>query len=155
MFLFLSIAIMRFSEGIYQRFKNVLHPKLRANMDQFEDGGFYYLPTYHGCNKNQNRNGTNKKINYRNGEICSKGTYDSNWEEWEKINYYKLPSKIYFTRYMSEIGINALAKNKGHLWFDSEKKEYRPKSDCYKNQKIEFVKDNSKKVSQLIKNEQI
>ena len=56
---------------------------------------------------------------------------------------------------MSEIGINALAKNKGHLWFDSEKKEYRPKSDWYKNQNIEFVKDNSKKVSQLIKNEQI
>ena len=30
---------------------------------------------------------------------------------------------------MTEIGMNALAKNKGYLWFDYQKKEYRTKTD--------------------------
>ena len=42
---------MRFSEEIYQKFKNIIHPKIKANMQKFEKGGYYILPTYHGCEK--------------------------------------------------------------------------------------------------------
>ena len=109
---------MQFSEEIYRKFINIFHPKFRANIHKFKDGGFYYLPRYCGCGKKRNRNDTRKKIDYSNGEICSKGTYDFNWKGYDKINFKKLPSKFYFTRYMTEIGLHALAKNKGYLWFD-------------------------------------
>ena len=66
---------MKFSEEIYQKFKNIMYPKLRANIHKFEKDAYYTLPTWHGCGKKRNRNGTNKKVNYRIGDMCSKGTY--------------------------------------------------------------------------------
>ena len=72
---------------------NILHPNLRKKIHNFKNGNVYCLPRYHGCGKKRNRNGTRKKIDYRNGEVCLKGTYDYNWKEWDEINYKKLPSK--------------------------------------------------------------
>ena len=118
---------MTFSEQTYQKFRSIFPPKLRANIYTFKTGAYYFLPTYHGCGKKQNRNGTNKKINYRNGDMCLKATYKYNWKDWDEINFYLLPRRMYLTRFMSEIGLNVFAKNMGGLWYDWDKKEYRPK----------------------------
>ena len=124
---------MKFSEEIYQKFKNIMHPKLRANIHKFEKDGYCTLPTWHGCGKKRNRNGTNKKVNHRIGDMCSKDTYYEWWKDLELLNYnLQLNKRLYFTRFLHEIGLNRLAKNKGHCWYDWEKKEYRPKSDWYK-----------------------
>ena len=74
---------MRFSENTHKKFKSMIHPKLKANIHKFKKGGYYFLPTYHGCGK-RNRNGTNKKVNYRIGDMCEKATYNLNWKTWDK-----------------------------------------------------------------------
>ena len=76
---------MRFSESTYRKFQSIIHPKLKANMHKFEKDGYYFLSTYHGCGK-RNRNGTNKKVNYRIGDMCKEPTYNINWKKWGKIN---------------------------------------------------------------------
>ena len=64
---------IRSSEKTYKKFKNMMHPKLVANIHKYKKDGYYFLPTYHGCGK-RNRNGTNKAINYRIGGMCEAGT---------------------------------------------------------------------------------
>ena len=39
--------------------------------------------------------------------------------------------KVYFTRYMSNLGLNAIAKTKGPLWYNHKFKKYMPKSAWY------------------------
>ena len=56
---------------------------------------------------------------------------------------------------MSEVGLNVFAKNMGGLWYDWDKKEYRPKIEWYKDKIIEFVKQKDKPVAELINNEVI
>ena len=70
---------MRFSEHDYKKFKSMIHPKLKANIQKFKKDDYYIFPTYHGCGK-RNRNGTNKKVNYRIGDMCKKATYTLNWK---------------------------------------------------------------------------
>ena len=70
---------MRFSECDYKKFKSMIHPKLKANIQKFKKEGYYFFPTYHGCGK-RNRNGINKKVNYRIGDMCKKATYNLNWQ---------------------------------------------------------------------------
>ena len=67
------LSNMRFSEETYERLKSIIHPKLRKNIDNFKIDGYYIFPHYHNCGK-RNRNGANKKINYRIGEMCKKPT---------------------------------------------------------------------------------
>ena len=152
--LFLS-ANMRFSESVYQKFKSIIHPKLKANIHKFKKDGYYSLPTYHGCGKKRNRNGTNKKVNYRNGDWYSMGTHNQNWEDWYEIDYYLLPCKMYFARFTPEIGLNKLAKHKGYMWYDWDKKMYIDNREWYKPQKQEFVAQKNKPIGEMIKNEVI
>ena len=60
---------------------------------------------------------------------------------------------MYMTRFMSGIGLNKLAKTKGYLLYNWDKKVYMPRSEWYKPQKQEFVKQKDKPVAELIKNE--
>ena len=136
-----------------------MHPNLKANIHKYEKDSYYILPTWHGCGKKRNRNGTNKEVNYRIGDMCSKASYKKWWKDVELLNFDIQPnSKIYFTRFMHELGMNKLAKNKGYCWYDWEKKIYRPKSDWYKVkdknrlQGQEFVHEKGKKIGELIKN---
>ena len=143
---------MRFSEKTFKKFKNMMHPKLVAKIHKFKKGSYYFLPIYHGCGR-RNRNGTNKAINYRIGDMCEAGTYSLNWEPWEKINWNLLPHKIYLTRYMHEIGLNKLAKHKKNKWFDWEKNIYIDRKEWYKAQSEEFVLQIHKPVGNLVNND--
>ena len=66
------LSNMTFSEQTYEKMKSIIHPKLRKNIDNFKIDGYYVFPHYHNCGK-RNRNGTNKKINYRIGEMLHQG----------------------------------------------------------------------------------
>ena len=62
---------MKLTYKCYEHFKGILHPNLKANADHYYDNGFYVFPIYHGCG-HRNRNGTNKRIDYKRGEqFCS------------------------------------------------------------------------------------
>ena len=41
-----------------------LHPNLVSNIHRYKEGSYYLFPSYHGCFY-RNRNGTRKKIQYR------------------------------------------------------------------------------------------
>ena len=114
---------MRFSEEKYERMKSIIHPKLRKNIDKFKIDGYYVFPYYHNCGK-RNRNGANKKINYRIGEICKSPTYKLNWKSMHDIKWANIQYKIYLTRYGTNYGMNNFAKCKGRQWFDWDKKQY-------------------------------
>ena len=58
-----------FTTESYEHFKNIMHPNLRDNINDYRDNGFYDLPIYHGCNY-KNGNGTRKRIDYKRGQIC-------------------------------------------------------------------------------------
>ena len=143
---------MRISESTYKKFESIIHPKLKANIHKFKKDGYYFFPSYHGCRK-RNRNGTNKKVNYRIGEMCEEATYNLNWKSWDEINWNSLPHKFYLTRFMTNLGLNALAKNKGNKWYNWNKKEYIDKSEYFKPQFEEIVSQIHKPKGQLIKNE--
>ena len=55
---------MSFSKETFEHFSSIIHPNLRANADHYLDCGIYKFPAYHGCGL-QNRNGTNKLIDYK------------------------------------------------------------------------------------------
>ena len=55
---------MRFTHKSYERFKGIFHPHLRANADHYFDNGYYNFPVFHGCGL-RNRNGTNKRMDYK------------------------------------------------------------------------------------------
>ena len=101
-YIFYSNSEMRFSVETYKRLKSIIHPNIRMNIERFRIDDYYVFPTYHGCTK-RNRNGTNKKINYRLGEICATPTEKLNWKSLYDINWKNLPNKIYFTRYSSNL----------------------------------------------------
>ena len=121
------LSNLRFSEETYERMKSIIHPKLRKNIDNFKIDGYYVFPHYHDCGK-RNRNGTNKKINYKIGEICKKPTDHFNWKSLYDIEWKNTPHKICFTRYGSNYGMNNFPKNKGRQWFGWDKKQYFDKS---------------------------
>ena len=143
---------MRFSESTFKKFKSMIHPKLKANIHKFKKDSYYFLPSYHGCGK-RNRNGTNKKVNYRIGDMCEKATNNLNWKKWDEIAFNSLPYKFYLTRFMTGVGLNAFAKNKGKKWYNWDKKEYIDRAEWFKPQFEEIVNQIHKPKGHLIKSE--
>ena len=134
---------MRFSEDTYKRIKSIIHPKIRKNIDNFKIDGYYVFPHFHNCGK-RNRNGTNKKINYRIGKMCKSATYKLNWTCMYDISWDSVPHKIYLTRYMSTIGMNNFALNQDRKWFDWDKKQYFDRSLWYRSEYSYYEKQRSK-----------
>ena len=134
---------MRFSEEIFERLKSIFHPKLRKNIEKFKIENYFIFPHYHGCGK-RNRNGTNKKINYKIGEICKKPTDYLNWKSMNDIPWENIQHKIYLTRYGSNYGMNNFAKNKGRQWFDWDKKQYIDRSHWIVPENLYFKNKSSK-----------
>ena len=104
---------------------------LRRNIKRYQHTDFYEIPLYHGCNK-KNRNGTRKIIDYKRDEICVLPTNRHLWKPYEEVKFKHLPSKMYLTRYMSNTGLNSLAKSRGELWYDWVDNNYKPKSEWFK-----------------------
>ena len=120
---------MKLSHKCYEHFKGILHPNLKANADHYYENGFYVFPIYYGCGR-RNRNCTNKGIDYKRGEQCLFPTH-KHWIPFKELTKKDLRQKIYYMRYMSNLGISYLAKTKQSLWYDWDEKKYKPKSDWY------------------------
>ena len=114
---------MRISIETYNRIKSAIHPNIRKIIKNFKEENYYVFPKFHGCNK-INRNGTRKKVNYRQGHFCILGTDSLYWKKLKYINIKKLPYKLYFTRYGgANHDKNSLITIKNpNQWFDWDKK---------------------------------
>ena len=113
--------MMYMSIDSYEHFKSIIHPNIRRNINHHRDGALIHLPNYHGCHY-ANRNGIRKRIDYKRGQQCVLATDIHFWKLFNEIKKKYLPTKVYFTRYMSNLGLNDLAKTKGNLWYDWDKK---------------------------------
>ena len=136
---------MRFSEETYKRLKSIIHPKLRKNIKKFKIDGYDIFPHYHNCGK-RNWNGTNKKINYRIGEMCKKPTEKLNWKSIYDIKWKNIQRKFYFTRYGSNFGMSNFAKCKGRQWFDWNKKQYFDRKRWIEPEILYFNNESSKSI---------
>ena len=87
---------MIFSLEGFEYFKNIIHPNIFANKN-------HYLI--------RNKNGTNKKIDYKRGYQCFFPTDKRYWKRYKNIN----------KKLRMRNGINAFAKTKQRLWYDWKK----------------------------------
>ena len=131
---------MGFTIEGFEHFKSIFHPNLIANKDHYLKGGMYRFPPYHGCGL-KNRNGTNKLIDYKRGQQCLFPTEKRYWKPYKTINKKTYSRKVKFTRYMSNLGINAYAKTKKRMWYDWDKKCYIPREQWFKNKDPFFEYD--------------
>ena len=123
---------MTFTREGFEHFKNIFHPNIRENADHYLKDGWYRFPPYHDCGL-RNRNGTNKSIDYKHGYQCLFPTEKRYWKPYNKICKNKISRNVKFTRYMSNLGINYYATTKNRMWYDWNKKCYKPRADWYKN----------------------
>ena len=99
----LKMAYIRIED--YNRFKDYIHPHINDCIDHYRPKDIIHFPAYHGGNT-VNKNGTRKLIDYRRGHQCFCPTDKGYWRETKSkyiINY------VYFTRYMSQYGLQLLA----------------------------------------------
>ena len=123
---------MTFTRKGFKRFKNIFHPNIRENAEYYLKDCWYRFPPYHGCGL-KNRNGTNKLIDYKRGYQCLFPTEKRYWKPYAKIRKNKISRNVKFTRYMSNLGINCYAKTKKRMWYDWDKKCYKPRAEWYKS----------------------
>ena len=109
----------------YNRFKDYIHPHINDCIDHYRHKNIIHLPAYHGCDT-VNKNGTRKLIDYRRGSQCFYPTDKGYWRKTKskcRINY------VYFTRYMSQYGLQSLAKIKGKSLYNYRLKKFVPREE--------------------------
>ena len=102
-----------FTTETYNRFKDLLHPNVRHNIDSYRNKRLIHLPAYHGCEM-YNRNGTRRLIDYSRCKQCIMATDNRFWKKEVKDKY--RIRKVYFTRYMTMYGLSSLPKCKGDAY---------------------------------------
>ena len=108
----------------FEHFKDIIHSNIVCRINKYRKGDLIVFPLYHGC-RYVNRNGTRKQIDYSRGQQCVLPTDEPYWKENVKSKYKK--RKIYFTRYMSNLGLSSMAKNKNGMWYNWRLKKFMPK----------------------------
>ena len=116
-----------FTTETYNRFKDILHPNVRHNIEHYRSKRLIHLPPYHGCHKKYNRNGTRHLIEYSHDEQCIMPTDKRYWKKYVKDKY--RIRKVYFTRYMTMYGLSSLAKCKGDSYYNYKKEQYINRKD--------------------------
>ena len=109
----------------YNSFKDYIHPHINDYIDHYRHKNIIHLPAYHGCDI-VHRNGTRKLVDYRRGNQCLCPTDKGYWRKTKskyKINY------VDFTRYMSQHGLQSLAKIKGKSLDNYRLKMFVPREE--------------------------
>ena len=101
---------MVFSIEGFKHFKNILHPNIVENSNEYLKNRLYHLPTYHGCGK-RNRNGTNKEIDYKRGEHCFFPTVRKYWKK--KKDYNEKLSLLGICLFLEQTSMQKLKKECG------------------------------------------
>ena len=81
----------------YLKVKDFIHPNILCNIDHYRKGNLVKLPEFHGCGL-RNKNGFNKRVDYKRGFQCILATSKPNWRKTK--NKYKI-QRVYNTRYKS------------------------------------------------------
>ena len=113
----------------YPKIKDLIHPNINENINHYKKGCYYILPVYHGCGL-RNRNGLNKRVDYKRGYQCILATNKPYWRRTK--NKYKF-KKVYNTRYQSEYNIRYLSLVKGLYYYNHRTKKYMHEDYCKKN----------------------
>ena len=109
----------------YYRFKNYIHPHIKECIDHQRHKNIIHLTAYQSCDI-VNKNSTRKLIDYRRGSQCFYPTDKGYWRKTKskyRINY------VYFTGYMSQYGLQSLAKIKGESLYNYRLKKFVPKEE--------------------------
>ena len=104
----------------YPKIKDLIHPNINENINHYKKGCYYILPVYHGCGL-RNRNGLNKRVDYKRGYQCIFATNKPYWRRTK--NKYKF-KKVYNTRYQSDYNIRCLSLVKGLYYYNHRTKKY-------------------------------
>ena len=104
--------------------QDYIHPNITECIDHFRKDNLIKFPEFHGCGL-RNRNGFNKRVDYKRGFQCIIPTSKPYWRKTK--NKYELQI-VYDTRYKSQDDIGYLAKVKGYSYFNymAKKYEYQP-----------------------------
>ena len=81
----------------YLKVKDFIHPNILCNIDHYRKGNLVKLPEFHGCGL-RNKNGFNKRVDYKRGFQCILATSKPNWRKTK--NKYKI-QRVYNARYKS------------------------------------------------------
>ena len=104
---------MIISRDYYEKMHDYFHPRfhdfIRTRFGP--DDELIFVPSHYGCGL-KNKNGSNKLIDYRNGERCNSPAWTSGKEVPGDCNSFRL------TRYMSFYGNGTFLKNKGLTVFN-------------------------------------
>ena len=107
----------------YPKVKDLIHPNIADNTDDYKIGNIYILTVYHGFGL-RNRNGLNKRVDYKREEQCVLPINKPYWTRTKEKYKFK---RLYNTRYQSEYNISYLSLVKG-LYYDSHRTEiYAPR----------------------------
>ena len=113
----------------YPKDKGLIHPSITVNIDYYKKGNLYILPVHHGCGL-RNRNGLNKRVNYKRGEQCALPTNKPYLRRTKEK--YEL-KRVYNTKYQSEYNICYLSFVKGLYYYNHRTKEYKHQTYFKKN----------------------
>ena len=109
--------------------KVFIHPNITCDIDHYRKGNLVKFPEFHGCGL-RNRNGFNKRVDYKRGFQCILVTSKPYWRKIK--NKYKL-QRAYNTRYKSQYdNIRYLAKVKGYSYFNYTTKGYESQPNLKK-----------------------
>ena len=112
----------------YNRFKDYIHSHIKNCINHYRRKNIVHLPAYHGCDT-LNNNGTRKLVDYRRPYQCPFPTDKGYWRK-TKAKYRK--NYVYFTRYMSQYGLQSLAKIKGKSLYNYRLKKFVPREEVLK-----------------------
>ena len=112
----------------YNCFKDYIHLHINDCIDHCRHKNIMHLPTYHGCDT-VNRNGTRKLIDYRRGSYCF---YPTDKGYWRKTKAKYRITYVYFTRYMSQYGLQSLVKIKGKSLYSYRLEKFVPREEVLK-----------------------
>ena len=100
---------MIFLKEYYEDMKDYFNPNIHLFIEEYtHNHDMYFLPPYHGCGL-QNRNGTRKLIDYRNGKQCLFPVWSPGIE---------IPDSLHrpFTRFISHNGKDRIFFKKETLY---------------------------------------
>ena len=107
----------------YPKVKDLIHPNIADNTDYYKIGNIYILTVYHEFGL-RNRNGLNKRVNYKREEQCVLPISKPYWTKTKEKYKFK---RLYNTRYQSEYNICYLSLVKGLYYYSHRTEMHAPR----------------------------
>ena len=109
----------------YNRFKDYIHSHINDCIDHYRHKNVIHFLAYHCCDT-INKNGTRKLIDHRRG---SQYFYPTDRGYWRKTKSKYRINCVHFTRYISQYGLQSLAKIKVKSLYNYRLKKFFPREE--------------------------